>query len=52
MSGHQNSFELHIEPKISPLGPQKSQINPKIKPKSNVRIEKNKKKMKVVQLHE
>ena len=34
-------FESHIEPKYSPLGSQKVQNNPKIKSKSNVRIEGN-----------
>ena len=35
-------FEPHIEPKNSPLGPQKVKNNHKIKLKSNVRIEGNK----------
>ena len=38
----QNSFKPHIEPKNSPLGPQKVKNDPKIKSKSNVRIERNK----------
>ena len=36
-------FEPHIEPRNSPLGPQKVKNNPKIKSKSNIRIEENKK---------
>ena len=44
-------FESHIEPKISPLGPQKVKNDPKIK--SNQMSElKETKKIKVVQLHE
>ena len=38
----QNSFEPHIEPKNSQLGSQKVKNDPKIKSKSNVRIERNK----------
>ena len=45
-------FEPHIELKNSPLGPQKVKNNSKIKSKSNSRIEKKTKKIKVVQLHE
>ena len=42
---------LNIEPKNSPLGPQKVKNNHKIKLKSNVRIEGNKK-MKIIALNE
>ena len=42
MSVPQNIFEPHIEPKNSPLGPQKVKNNPQIESKSNVRIEGNK----------
>ena len=41
MSGHQNSFEPHIEPKNSPLGPQKVKDNHKIKSKLKVKNEEN-----------
>ena len=34
-------FEPHIEPKNSPLGPQKVKNNPKIKSKANVKNEGN-----------
>ena len=51
MSGHQNIFDPNIEPKNSPLGPQKVKNNPKIKSKEKVRIEGTIEK-KVVQLHE
>ena len=39
MSESQNSFYNHIEPKNSPLGPQKDKNDPKIKSNSNVRIQ-------------
>ena len=42
MSGPQNSFEPHIEPKNIPLGSKKVKNNPKIKSKSNIRSEGNK----------
>ena len=35
-------YEPFPNPKNSPLGPQKVKINPKIKSKVNVRIERNK----------
>ena len=35
-------FEPYPNPKNSPLGPQKVKNDPKIKSKSNVRIERNK----------
>jgi len=38
----QNSFWTLPQPKNSPLGPQKVKNNPKMKSKSNVRIERNK----------
>ena len=44
-------FELHIEHKNNPLGPQKVKNNPKIKSKEKVRIEGTMGK-KVVQLHD
>ena len=33
--------KLYIEPKNSPLGPQKAKTDPQIKSKSNVRFERN-----------
>ena len=42
MSRPQNSFEPFPNPKNSLLGPQKVKNYPKIKSRSNVRIEKNK----------
>ena len=45
-------MEHYPDPKNSPLGPQKVKNDPQIKSKSDVRIEKKSKKIKVVQLHE
>ena len=62
MRGPQNSCRTLPQPKNSPLGnpnsknsplrPQEVKNEPKIKSKSNARIEKKPKKMIVVQLHE
>ena len=41
ISKAQNSFRTLPNPKISPLGPQKVENDPKIKSKSKVRIERN-----------
>ena len=41
MSRPKISFEPYPDPKNSPLGPQKVKDDPKIKSKSNVRIEGN-----------
>ena len=41
MSRPQNSFWTFLQPQNSPLGPQKVKNDPKIKSKSNVRIERN-----------
>ena len=41
MSKPQNSCQTLLQPKISPLGPQKVKNDPKIKSKSNVRIKGN-----------
>ena len=41
MSWPQNTFSTFPNPKNSPLGPQKVKNDPKIKSKSNVRIEGN-----------
>ena len=39
MSEPQNSFEPHIEPKNSPLGPQKVKKKTELSQKSKIRIE-------------
>ena len=43
MSRPQNCFEPYPDPKISSLGRQKVKIEPKIRSKLNVRIEKHRK---------
>ena len=51
MTRPQNSCQTLPNPKNRPVGPQKDKKDQKIKSKSNVRIEQNKK-MTVAQLHE
>ena len=50
MSGTETVVEPYSKPKNNPLGPQKVKNDPKIKSKSNVKIEGNIK-TKVIQLH-
>ena len=41
ISKPKNSFQIYLDPKNSPLGPQKVKSDPKIKSKSKVKVEEN-----------